>query len=103
MGNKKSALEQTKRKVIDGVEYTLQMVPASWYLDAVDSCKDNKGNIKQGTYMRKIIEGVVVSPRVSVDDFTGNIYALRDLMKAAEDFITGGGKDEEKNEETPAE
>jgi len=82
-------LAQQKTITIGDKAYTLQMVSASWYLDTVDGCKDENGNMKSGEYMRAILSNVVASPRLTIDDFTGKIYVLRNLVKEAEKFILG--------------
>jgi len=98
-------LAQQKTISIGDTNYVLQMVPASWYLDTVDECKDDNGNMKSGQYMRSILSNVVASPRCSIDDFTGKIYVLRNLVKEAEKFILGEElkvkEDTPKNEISP--
>ena len=100
-------LAQQKTITFGDTSYVLQMVPASWYLDTVDECKDDNGNMKSGLYMKSILANVVVSPRCSIDDFTGKIYVLRNLVKEAEKFILGEElkvkDDTQKNETTPEE
>lgn len=82
-------LMQQKTVSIGDKSYVLQMVPATWYLDTVDSCKDENGNMMSGKYMAAILAHVVASPRCTIDDFTGGIYTLRNLVKEAEKFILG--------------
>ena len=105
-------LAQQKEITIGATSYILQMASASWYLDAVDSCKDENGNMMSGQYMSKVLANIVASPRLTIDDFTGKIYVLRNLVKEAEKFILGeelkvveGRTEEEtrKNETRPEE
>lgn len=96
-----NTIEQKIVKVGD-TEYTLQQVPASWYLDAMDSCKDTNGNLQTAKYMKKIIENVVIKPKVDIDTFTGRVRELRNLNSACEKFILGDELDEEvKNDKAP--
>lgn len=101
MGN----LKDTKKFKIGDEVYTLQQVPASWYLDTVDKSRDKGGVLQNALYMEKIITNVVVSPRVKIDDFTGRINVMRKLLKECEKFILGEELDvieeEEKNELQP--
>lgn len=80
-------VEQKKIK-IKGVEYTLQMVEAKWYIDMVEACKA-KGQLDTSKYMTQMLANVVVVPRLSLADFTGKIGTLKVLIKEAEKFING--------------
>ena len=82
-------LKKQKKVVIGKRDFLLQMVPATWYLEAVDECKDANGNTQTGKYMTKILQNVVVSPRMTIDDFTGQINTLKNLTKEANKFILG--------------
>lgn len=100
------ALQQQKQIKIKGVTYTLQMVSASWYLETMDKCKNEDGNLIQSKYMEALLANVVAAPRVTTDSFTGKIYTLRTLIKEAEKFILGEEaelEEEEKNAESPEE
>ena len=92
-------LQKQKTIEVGDTKYVLQMVPASWYLDTVDGCKDDNGNLVNGKYMAEILKNVVASPRRSIDDFTGRIYELRSVVKKAEKFILG--EDIKVKEDTP--
>ncbi len=106
MDNVKKLSQQKVIKIGDK-SYTLQMVSALWYLETVDSCKDRNGNMVSSQYMGAILKNVVASPRCSIDDFTGEIYSLRSLVKEAEKFVLGEElkveEDTSKNEMTPEE
>lgn len=101
--NKKSAnKEYTQAKInIDGIDYVLQMVPASWYLDWVDKCKDTDGSLKTQKYIGGLLENCVISPKVTIDSFTGNIRKLRDLNDVVEKYIMGDEVDGLKNVSAP--
>lgn len=92
-------MEQKKVKVRE-TEYTLQMVDAGFYFKMLDMSKDKNGNLVNQMFMEKLLEFVVVSPRVKISDFTGRIYELRKLVKLAEEFVMGEPieDEDEKNE-----
>lgn len=94
--------KQTKTKINDTV-YTLQMAPASWVLEIMDTCRDEvNGRLLQKDFAENILEVVVIDPRKKIDDFTGDIKNLNLLIKAVEAFLLGNKvpgevKDQEKN------
>lgn len=84
---------------LDGVKYKLQMPSASWYMDYVDGCKGDNGNLKTGQYIGGLIEAVVIEPKgLSIDNFTGQIRQLRKLSGAIENFIMGDEIEQDKEE-----
>jgi hypothetical protein len=82
--------EITQKKVdVGGVEYTLQMVPAEWYLDLSEECQNEFGRPNQTKLAKAILENIVISPKKTVNDFTGDLANLMELIKKADRFVKG--------------
>jgi hypothetical protein len=79
----------TKKIDINGTVYTLQMVSAKWLLDHTDKCKNEDGILQNSQYVEGLIENVVISPKVKIDDFTGRMKELQTLNKEIDKFVSG--------------
>lgn len=99
---KVAVLSEHKKVKIRDKEYTLQMVPASWYIKLTDNCRRDNGQLNAAAYTEKLLKTVVIEPKVTVDDFTGHVAALKDLVDAIETFVQGldDEKDEQGNADT---
>lgn len=95
-----STPEQKKVKVGDTV-YTLQMVSARWLFDHTDRCKNADGVLQNTKYVEGLLENVVISPKVTLDDFDGKVKALQRLSQAMEEFVTGDDVEVIKNVDVP--
>ena len=81
---------EQKKVTVRGTEYTLQMVPAMWYLETNDDCMNSDGVLRRAEFVKAILENVVVSPRVTINNFTGKVKAMGELVAECEKFISGG-------------
>jgi len=84
-----------KTVTIGGVEYTLQMVAASAFMQAGKTYVDARGVVDTYKYAKWLLDNVVISPKVKIDDFTGRIRTLQKLTSACDSFLLGDGSDEE--------
>jgi hypothetical protein len=79
-------MEQKKVKV-NGVEYTLQKMPAREWIRLRKRCTKN-GNFDEEKFMDEILEHIVVDPKVKLDDFEE--YAdLEEVVAEAVNFQSG--------------
>ena len=80
------AVGDQKTVKIDDEEYILQKPPARWILQVTDRCKNKYGVLQSEKYTDELIKGVVVSPKVSLDDFD-DFTALAELTQQIETFL----------------
>lgn len=74
----------------NGLKYTFQKVsPMSW-LDMMDEVESNPKNQRRTLYP-KVLENIVVSPKLTVDDFEerGGFGELEEVVSAAVTFQRG--------------
>ena len=76
-----------KTVVIEDVEYTLQKIPFSFYLDILDRNKNSNGVLQNKGYMEDMFKHVVVSPKVNLNSFNNNFQAGSELVKEIENFL----------------
>lgn len=95
-----NSLAVQKQISIGGQEYTMQMISAEAYLDIMDTCKNEDGNLITGKYIKSLCTAVVV--HFDISQFDGKIRALRKLNTEVEKFIMGEEVEvDEKNESEP--
>lgn len=83
----------TKKKVIDGVEYTAQFNGLSYALKTIDeSYIDNSSNLSMEKLNATILENVIVDPKVTIDDFD-DIDTLRKVVEFGQQVMQGKFRD----------
>lgn len=74
-----------KKIKLEGVEYTLQKLPAMEALKLRSRCKDKQGNPDEIKLYGELLEHVVVIPKVTIDDFE-DVADLEELMVEVIEF-----------------
>lgn len=69
-----------KKIKLEGVEYTLQKLPAMEALKLRQRSKDKQGNPDEIKFYSELLEHVVVSPKVTISDFE-ELPDLEELME----------------------
>lgn len=77
-----------KKVDINGVEYTLQKIPFSSYLQLIDDTTTAKGTTNRLKYAEYMFEHVVVEPQVTVSDFDDDFTSALQLVSACDNFLT---------------
>jgi len=80
------AVGDQKTVEINGTEYILQKPPARWIFQMTDRSTNKFGIISKEKYADELIKGVVVSPKVTLDDIT-EISEVTELISEAEEFL----------------
>jgi len=75
---------RTKTTTIREKEYTFQEIPARQFLKMKQRCTDKNGQPIQEAFYSEILEHIVVSPKVKIDDF--GFSELDELASAAMEF-----------------
>jgi len=70
---------------INNTDYTLQKVTPRQWLRIRQRCKDKNGLPMEENLYSEILEHIVVSPKMTIDDFE-EIETLEEVMKAAINF-----------------
>jgi acetyltransferase-like isoleucine patch superfamily enzyme len=60
---------------------------ARWYLKLMDRCKNNAGVLMVEPYTQELLENVVISPKVTIDDFDDKLGVLNRLTSEVESFL----------------
>ena len=50
-------------------DYTFQKLTPREWVRLRDRCKDRHGNMKEESFMSEVLQHIVVSPKVTLDDF----------------------------------
>jgi hypothetical protein len=77
---------KTKEVTVNGEKYTLQSVPPSWYYDLVTRAQSSGGRIDIKLLNAELVENVVVSPKISLDDF-GTPGEANKILKEIRSFL----------------
>jgi hypothetical protein len=80
-------MAQTKKVSVNGVEYTLQHPGARWTMQMMDRVTTADGKILMEKMTDEILENVVVSPKVTIDDFDDDFGSLQELIQEAQTFL----------------
>ncbi|MTK05699.1 MAG: hypothetical protein F8N38_01235 [Hungatella sp.] len=86
-------MAKRKEVIINGVNYELQGVSPTWYLDLNDSCGMTGGKRRTADYMDGLFKGVVIAPKeVSTDgmkyfDEKEDIETAERLLTEIENFL----------------
>lgn len=83
---------EQKTVTINGTEYTLQMVMPREWLRMKDRSKNKHGQVVEENFYTEILKHIVVSPKVSLDDFT-NMNELDEIVREAARFQTGSDEE----------
>lgn len=67
---------------------TLQNIPAIEALNLRKRCKE-KGDIDEVKFYQELLEHIVVSPKLTVNDFDNDVGTLEELMKEVITFVYG--------------
>lgn len=78
---------KTKKVIINDVEYTLQKLPVREAFKLRDSWLIN-GQINQEKMYDKLLEHIVVAPKVKLDDFE-DLETVEEIGVAALNFVYG--------------
>lgn len=76
-----------KKVTIDGVDYTLQHPGARWVMQMTDRTTGPNGFPLAEKTTDEILEYVVVSPKVTIDDFDDDFQGLQQLVSEAQAFL----------------
>ena len=83
-----------KKITISGIEFTFQKPSLAWLLDMKDSCKEyNDAGIEiisNSKFYQKILDNVVVNPKMSIDDFDkmeNGLKTLNEVIDECERFL----------------
>ena len=74
-------LSHLKKVNVDGIEYSLQKLPARQALQLRDRWQPD-GNVDEIKMFDLVLENIVVHPKVSLDDFE-DIVVIEELVKEA--------------------
>ncbi len=100
-------MAKTKNITINGMEFKLQSVSPTWYLDLNDKCGITSSRPKTADYMDGLFKNVVISPKEVQNEGMGYFDALEDLstpeklLKEIESFLRGrerSGRSAEKSQ-----
>ena len=75
-----------KKVKVNGVEYTLQKIPFEDYLQLVDKTTNGtkQNRVEWSKYM---LEHVVIEPKVTMEDFEGDIMTGLELVGECDSFL----------------
>ena len=77
-----------KKITIGETEYNLQGLNAREFLRMKKSATDERGNLDDEKFYDLICENVIISPRITLDDFE-TPSELQEVMKPVLRFLTG--------------
>jgi len=80
------AVGDQKTITISGKEYILQKPPARWVFQVTDRATNKFGVLTKEKYIDELIKGVVVNPKVTLDDFE-DIGEATQLIQEIESFL----------------
>lgn len=89
MAEKKETTQLNKNQKEIKVEentYILQKPSARWYLRLTDRHRNRHGVMQSEGYISELLETVVVSPKVTIDDFE-SIKEMEEVVKEIESFL----------------
>lgn len=81
----KKAFGQVEKE-FNGKKYTLQSMPFKAYYQMIEECNDKNGKLIPSKYYEKIFENVVISPKISWEDFE-SVDAIEEFMLMADSFL----------------
>ena len=76
---------------IEGVEYTFQKLPVKAAFDLREQWLDSRGGIDQPKMYDLVLENIVISPKMKLEDFE-EIWIVDELVSKAIEFQYGRGK-----------
>lgn len=86
-----ASLKYAKTVEVEGKEFTLQKLPVRPALEIRSRCRDKNGNPDDIKLYEELLEHVVVSPKMKLDDFE-DVNTLEELMKKVLEYQYQGKK-----------
>lgn len=101
-------MAKTKEITVNGMEFKLQSVSPTWYMDHNDATGMTKGKPRTAEYMDGLFKNVVIAPKevqnegMAYFDSTDDLSTAEKLIKEIESFLRGreqSGNSAKKSEE----
>ena len=99
-------MAKQKKVTVNGMEFTLQSVSPSWYMDHNDACGMTGGKRRTADYMDGLFKNVVIAPKevnnegMGYFDRTEDISTPEKLLSEIESFLRERGKSGEGTEKS---
>lgn len=84
---------EQKNETINGKDYTFQKVTPREWLRMKGRSKNKHGQIIEETFYSEILKHIVVSPKITLDDFE-DVKEMEEVVAAAVRFQTGKTEEE---------